>query len=277
MAIDINKILHTAAASGLLMLGAISCDVAPDERFVYEEPVTRQRTVLLMDFTGQKCVNCPEAHEVMQQLVQQYGDTALITVSIHAGALATSVDRTNFERNNIGLMIAEGDAMNNAFGINTWPVGVVDRINAPGAGMLVPEWAGAVRDAVGKPAYVHIAANASLKENVISVDTRVTSTTNGDFSLQVWVLEDSIKARQETKQGRVDDYIHNNVLRYVAYDVKEGFPITLEKGVESRNTCDITVKYTDKERWNTANLSVVCFAFRGTEICNAVKTKIKPQ
>ncbi len=262
------------AATAFLAACMSSCDMQPEDRFVEMGSVKMERTVLLMDFTGQKCVNCPAAHEVIQELVKQYGDTALIAVSIHGGALATSVDRTNFERNNVGLMIPEGAAMNDAFGINSWPRGAVDKINAPGAALPVPEWAGAIRNAIQVPTDIHLEIAADLVDNNIKVKTSLFSGSDTDVSLQVWVVEDNIVTRQETKNGRVDDYIHNNVLRYVAYDVSSGFPMSLKGDVWSVNECDIPVKYTDKERWNTDNLSIVAFAFRGTDICNSAKVKV---
>lgn len=262
-------------ASLLLALTTTSCDIEPQDRFVELPPIDVQKTVLLMDFTGQRCVNCPEAHEVMQELVKQYGDTALITVSIHAGGLALSVDRTNFEYNNIGLMIEQGNEMNNAFGITSWPMGVVDRINDPGAALNSGEWAAAVRNAFSVPTDVKITANADLVGDKINIKASAISESDRDAALQLWIVEDSISARQDTKNGRVNDYIHNNVLRDVVYSVSDGAPLTLRKGIWTSDSTSVTTKWTDKERWNTRNLSVVAFVFQGTSILNAVRVPVQ--
>lgn len=251
-----------------------SCDIADDDRFVELPQVKINRSVLLMDFTGQKCVNCPEAHEIMADLVKQYGDTALITVSIHGGGMATDVKFTNFATNNIGLMIQEGNEMNDAFGINSWPTGVVDRINARGAGMNSSLWASAVSAALEVPTDVHIAAEASVSDSVINVKTDIYSGSDRDCALQVWVVEDSIVTRQLTMQGRVDNYVHNNVLRDVHYSVSKGEPITLHKGISLSKESAIHTKWTDKERWNWTNLSIVAFVFQGTDILNAIRVPV---
>lgn len=264
-----------AVMAGTLML--TGCDIEPNDRFVELPAIRIERTALLMDFTGQRCVNCPAAHEVMAELKEQYGD-ALITVSIHGGGLAISSDRTDFSTNNIGLMIQEGNEMNDAFGINRWPMGVVDRINADGAAINSGLWATAVREALEKPTDVSIAAEARIVDNnkiQVITTSRDNAENQRDLTLQIWIVEDNIQARQETTDGRVPDYIHNNVLRYVSYPVKTGLPLQLSKGMDHKTTTVIDVKWTDTERWNTDNLSVVAFISEGTEIQNAVQVKVK--
>lgn len=261
--------------AGIAMLGLNSCGIEPDDRFVEMEEVKPERAVLLMDFTGQNCRNCPQAHEVMEELVNQYGDKSLITVSIHAGAQSISSDRTNFERKRIGLMIKEGNEINDAFGIGSWPMGVVDRINANGVAINRGQWATAVRNALQQPTDVKIEANASLNDDNIDISTRAICTSNRKVALQIWVVEDGITAQQLMGDGSLKtDYIHNNVLRFVQYPVKDGKPFEFEPNVWAEDKCSIPVKYTDKERWNKENLSIVAFVFEGTQILNTVRVKV---
>ena len=56
-------------------------DINPDE--VY-------RKILVEEFTGHRCTNCPQGHQTLETLHQQYGDT-LVTVGIHYGALAKAI------------------------------------------------------------------------------------------------------------------------------------------------------------------------------------------
>ena len=59
----------------------VACDNIPeDERLVYVKPAPVARTVLIEDFTGQRCVNCPNATEAIEALIEQYGDTGVIAV-----------------------------------------------------------------------------------------------------------------------------------------------------------------------------------------------------
>lgn len=268
----IKKFIYAAAVMTGLAASLTSCDIASDDRFILEDEVVPQRNVLLMDFTGQGCINCPNAHDVMSELSKQYntdGNTNLITVSIHAGAQAMSVDRTDFSANRIGLMIAEGQEMNDAFSINAWPTGAVDYINGKDNALLYAEWPAAVRTAFEKPTDISIEATATLNDDQIEVSTNVHSTSDQDIALQVWVIENGIKASQRLPDGSFDtEYTHNHVLRFVQYPVKSGQPMQLKAGVIGTDECSIPLKWTDKERWNPDNLQIVVFAFRGSDILN---------
>ena len=95
----------------LLALGAVSCsDIKESDRFITIEGVTAERVVLLEDFTGQNCVNCPAAHQEIDALVKQYGD-ALVPVAIHAGSFG--IPSTNRRP---GLMQPEGQTYNDRYG-----------------------------------------------------------------------------------------------------------------------------------------------------------------
>ena len=65
---------------------AVACDeVSTDERLTYVEPPEVGRAVLIEDYTGQYCVNCPRATEEIERLVEQYGDSVVVAVAIHSG------------------------------------------------------------------------------------------------------------------------------------------------------------------------------------------------
>lgn len=73
-------------AAAVLLAG---CDpVASDDRFIEVPAATVQRNVLIEDFTGQRCIFCPDASDAIAQLQARYSDDKLIAVAIHAGPLA---------------------------------------------------------------------------------------------------------------------------------------------------------------------------------------------
>ena len=68
----INNIFKSFAIGAILAPLAAGCDsVDENDRYIEMPPVESNRVVLLEDFTGQYCVNCPDAHEVMEQLAEQ--------------------------------------------------------------------------------------------------------------------------------------------------------------------------------------------------------------
>lgn len=272
-----KKYIRNAVAAAILGLTLGACNIAEDDRYIEMPAPELNRTVLLMDFTGQNCVNCPGAHELIEELVNQYGDTALVAVSIHAGGLAISVDRTNFERNVIGLMIEEGQEMNDAFGIASWPMGVVDKINDPSAAINTGEWATAVRNALEQKPGASIKASATFNpsDSTIHITGEALSEQGRKAAMQFWIVENGIVGRQKSKETTIEDYVHNNVLRDVVFSVKDGEPMDMAPEIWCKVTADVKTKYTDKERWNVENLSVVAFVFEGTNILNTVRVPVE--
>ena len=111
----------------ILMLAALvlvsSCDeISTDERLTYVEPPQACRGVLIEDYTGQYCVNCPRATEEIERLVEQYGDTSVIAVAIHSGPFSKNKGELT------PLYTEVGDMYFNTWGLSAQPVGLVDRL-----------------------------------------------------------------------------------------------------------------------------------------------------
>lgn len=65
------------------------CDtVAPGDRLIEIPAAAVRRNVLIEEFTGQRCLNCPEATAVIKTLQDNYSADRLIAVAIHAGPLS---------------------------------------------------------------------------------------------------------------------------------------------------------------------------------------------
>ena len=55
--------MMTGAAAVLAAAALTSCDNVPEaDRFIKLPPIEADRAVLIEDFTGQYCLNCPIAH-----------------------------------------------------------------------------------------------------------------------------------------------------------------------------------------------------------------------
>lgn len=137
-------------------LTACSSYIADDEQLIYVRPADVARAVLIEDFTGQRCVNCPDAAEEIVRLKQQYGDTAVIAVGIHSGPLAVFSTPTV-----VGLRTADGDAYYDHWAIDREPLGYINR-----AGTIAThdKWATLVHDAIQQPAAVTIALAAHFDD-----------------------------------------------------------------------------------------------------------------
>lgn len=274
-----NKIM-TAAMLLAGGMGLAACDnIAEDDRFIELPTVVERRAVLLEDFTGQMCTNCPEGHEIIEMLEGRFGKD-LIAVSIHCGDFGISVNRTkyddaNMENTRIGLMTEQGNSICAAYGIDRWPMGVVNM----GSPINMDQWASAVSTAVETSTDVHILAKAHIENRDgkawIEVETTTTSGTSRLAKIQYWIVEDGIVAQQKDGTTTIPNYVHNNVFRAQIFDGIKGEDISLTPGVETETSGEIELRYTDKERWTAENLRVVAFVSDNTGVLQVVSTDIE--
>ena len=87
---------------------------------------TVTQKVLVEDFTGHKCGNCPRAHEALQTLINQYGDK-IVGVAYHVSDYYASPDANGLYTYN--FMTPEGTEIDNNFLVsaNALPKGLINR------------------------------------------------------------------------------------------------------------------------------------------------------
>ncbi|MDE5625446.1 MAG: Omp28 family outer membrane lipoprotein [Muribaculaceae bacterium] len=242
--------------SMLLAIAAVTLpgcnDIDSEERFIELPPIEGNRVVLLEDYTGQSCPNCPEGHRVIEQLVEQYPGK-VVAVSIHAGAFAIPATNPTY----VGLKPAFGDAMSADRGVSEYPAGVVD-----GQGpSLHANWPTAVRDALQVAALCEIEIDGfSYDEATRNLGGTVTVLPGKSASaaIGIWIIEDGIVARQYNVNGDNTwdrNYVHDHVLRSYATNSVWGDPVTLVRDEESSRDFSVILDST----WNVDNISVVAF------------------
>lgn len=104
------------------LLMAACSHIDEDEQLIYVKPAPVERCVLIEDFTGQRCVNCPNATEEIEKLIEQYGEDAIIAVGIHSGPLGFHTNSRFY-----GLSTDLGDDYYNYWNLEFQPVGLIDR------------------------------------------------------------------------------------------------------------------------------------------------------
>lgn len=233
-------------------------NISEDERFLEVEGVTAQRVVLLEDYTGQACVNCPEAHKEATALHEQYHDN-LIVVAMHAGAQAIPAPA--------GLKQPEGDEYADNYGVKTYPIGMINR---RGGLKDYTAWGGIVRDEIQRESSLNISVNASVSNGKLSVETDLLALETLSGKLQLWVLEDGIVAPQISHSGANPQYVHNHVFRD-ALNGTWGEDVTLSLGEQKM------VEHKNIEldaSWKTENLSVVAFVYNNDGVMQAAQCKV---
>lgn len=242
------------AAAGVFFMSA--CDnISEADRYIEVDKVEAARVVLIEDFTGQNCVNCPDAHKVIELLQEQYPGS-VVPVSIHAGGFGISKDKTDFEYDYIGLMTDDGNYYNDSWGISSWPAGVINR---RGGATEYDKWASLVRDELARPTALTINLTAEVTDGKVKTEITLEPSENIAGALNVWVLESGIVARQKQSDGTTNrQYVHNHVYR-ASLTGLNGKTVDLRSGVHQTFDFETDVVYNEHERWNSDNLSIVAF------------------
>ena len=208
----------------LALLLLVGCDAVerPDRWREDPTPIVPRRNVLLVDFTGQRCSNCPAAADLLHSLTAGPAGARIIAVSVHGGALALSTDASPR-----GLAGPDARRLTDEARVSSWPQGTVDR--PVGGTLLRPSaWNAALAEHLALAADADAAAQQSLVADAhVALATRTLSYTlrprhltdaagqaDAETYLHLWLVEDSITAPQTLADGTERaDYLHRHVLR----------------------------------------------------------------
>ncbi len=236
-----------------------SCaNVDEGDRYIKVESSEAKRAVLVEEFTGQKCNNCPKAHEQLAQIQKEYGEDNVIAVCIHASALAMPP-----------LATPVGEEYYKHWKGEKLPCAIINR---SGSMLKVTAWAGAINSELQKPTFVSLSmTNKYNAENrQLSIDVNALSREKFDGKLQVWIIEDGIVAKQLLEGNRVDaNYVHNHVFR-AAVNGTWGTDIALQQNVEAKSNFSIQLD----AKWNEKNVSIVAFVYNGSGVQQVIKQHV---
>lgn len=186
-----------------------TCEYTATVEVQHDETVVKK--VLLEDYTGVRCINCPAAAQVAHDLQEEYPGR-LIVLGVHAGYLAQPVGSfPNFTTE-------EGDEWYSFFGFDVNPIGTVNRIPYSGnIGVNSGQWGSAVIAELDKDPVVAIKIfntyNPDTRALNVQVNMRELVNIGDDLSLVVCLMEDNIVGKQMTTSGLVEDYVHRHVFR----------------------------------------------------------------
>ena len=170
-----------------------------------------RKKVLLEDYTGVRCINCPAAAQVALGLQEDYPGR-LIVLGVHAG----------FQAQPIGTFpdftTEEGEEWYSFFGFDVNPIGTVNRIPSSGNyGVNSGQWGAAVAAELDKDPVVAIKLfntyNPDTRALNVQVNLRKLVDIDDDLSLVVCLMEDNIVGKQALPTGLVEDYVHRHVFR----------------------------------------------------------------
>lgn len=177
-----------------------------------------KRTILVEEFTGFKCKNCPDATTILHNLKEdQYGEQ-LILVSVHAGTLAKPNIAGNYS--SADYRTPDGDELAADFFVDFVPVALINRV--PDSASSTPFyskeiWASVIASELSKPAEADLKLsatyNASNRNVNITVDGKFLTEGTDQEYLSVFVIEDGVIGEQDSNGYHIQQYSHKSMFR----------------------------------------------------------------
>ena len=183
-----------------------------------------QRNVLVEDYTGHTCGNCPRAAEVLHNLELTYG-SRIVPMAVHVGFFAEPQNNPDGSYAS-DFRTPAGNQWNTEFGNSAQglPNGLVNRRQEGGGyPQSYTDWAAQVATLLAQEPEVFIGMDVSYTESTrtvsVAVDVNVIKDLNsGPYNIIVCLTEDSIIDWQKDydpslADESIEDYVHMHMLR----------------------------------------------------------------
>jgi hypothetical protein len=176
------------------------------------------KRVLMEEFTGHKCGNCPEASALVHDYKTNLYKDRIVVVSVHAGSLAKP-SPPQASSYTTDYRTTEGTELYGFFGLFGVPYGLVDRSNS-GELLTQDEWAARISSQLAIPANAEIGITNTFDAGNRKLDVSVTvdfvlAATDQEH-LVVCLVEDNIVDWQTDYQLQdpdIPNYTHHDVFR----------------------------------------------------------------
>jgi hypothetical protein len=237
-----------------------------DTAFMAAAMEPQDHVVLIEEFTGVSCINCPAGHAETKSILEANPNRTVAAI-IHAGFL------TDPHPNSTEVFVTpETEALYNLLSVVAVPAAAIDRVPFDGEPYLAivgkSKWAGRVAEQISKTTpvnvYLHKDYNSATRQLNVYVQMRYTESLSDAHNLTVYVIENNISDSQllpdpVTLEHIIDDeYAHQHVVRDVLTNtagdaLPNGF--ALNSGAVVVKTFATTLP----EHWNADNCHIVAF------------------
>ncbi len=226
------------------------------------EPVVPagERIVLLEEFTGKGCTNCPKGSRELENLRSIYQEQ-LVVVSIHANFFANP---QFFPLGQYDLRTDEGEQLFDLLGPNLgYPAGVINRRKFNGElqhGTNV--WAGFVAQEAAIDPQLEFTITRTYLDDTRHLHLVIAGRAKVDIPdqlrISIMIAESGIIDAQDDSEagGIVDDYVHNHVLRDMVtpFDGQD-----LAASLLAGEEFEIVFEYDLSSAWNAAQCNIIAF------------------
>ena len=179
-------------------------------------PTTKPfRKVLVEEYTGHKCPNCPQGAISASKLEETFHDSVIV-ISVHVDAFAKPAS-PDFPED---FRTEAGDAFKVKFSFSGYPSGLVNRKDYPATPIKAhTSWASEVNTILRTPieADIKMMSVYNSTDSTVCVGIQTTFLTNppvtNKYNLCLMLVQDSIIAPQLDGSTTVADYVHRHAMR----------------------------------------------------------------
>lgn len=258
-----HTLLYIAFAMTLCCFTA--CDVIDEnDRYIEvensDEPQERVQRVLVEEFTGRLCVNCPDGAKIIHDMIDYYGDK-VIAIGYHAGIMAPPAVGPYANQD---FQTEAGDEYNTYFAPQANPAAMLNRTANDGvmASTKKDLWMTYLIAEMAKTPVCEVTptCNYDADSRTVTITTEVEAWDNmpANVNLQVQLVENNIVSPQLKTGGVMDnEYVHNHVFRGAVNGTWGEGITSLTAGEKKSYTHTVTLK----ENWVAENCNVVVFAY----------------
>lgn len=177
--------------------------------------IQTQKVVLIEDFTGHRCKNCPKASKAINELDSLF-DSQVVPLAIHAGPSNFTGVNNEYPTD---FTTEYGDDLATHFGISAMPMGLVQRIDYPNSHQKTyTAWSGITNLELAKSPEALFTLSteydAPNRIGVLNYSVEMISNQSNPLWVAVYIKETGIISPQlMPNNSRNETYVHKNVFR----------------------------------------------------------------
>lgn len=199
-------------------LGMMPLALSAQDTIVSKE--SQYRKIVLEEFTGMHCPNCPAGHKVANEILSAYPEECFL-INIHCGDLAVPAF------GELDMRSSYGEALAAKAGLTGIPSAEINRHKFPGLDLATSQtssWMSCAEEILGMESYVNVGAEAEIDWQSWELKVKVQLYYTGESPLaqnyvHVALLQNNVETVQDNGAANPDqllpngNYLHQHVLR----------------------------------------------------------------
>ncbi len=251
---------------------------------VWTENTSTLKNVLLEDYTGHTCTNCPAAGLIAKGL-EDANPNRVFVASVHAG-IGSAFQVVSPPEFLIDFRTEAGNTyVNDIAGFFGNPAGTINRKDgglSNSLWFLASAWTGAVNSALTEP----LVAKLQLQYNYfpqtrglfVHTESEFINTLTDDYGLTIYLVREVVIAPQKLSNGAVEEHYHHHSVLSDNINGTWGTKLATENSGKLYNNFSFLLPdNTTDTTYNITNLALISYIYNKTtlEVAQVIKTELE--